>query len=371
MKIGLLTVHCSTNPGASLQAYALSKTIQCMGGNVLLIDYRPFYFISEMDGAKKKRNTFCVKNAVGTMLFGRRLRKEYKAYIAFEDHYLPPKTRRYDSLEELNANIPECDAFICGSDQIWNPVHTHYDPTMELSFAKRAGIPCYSYAASIGQDVLNENDLDFLRINLKGFNAISVREDSAKSILEKTLGINNVKRHIDPTLLLDISEWRKIASNAHITIKSKYILFYPLADNAIISPLLKAIKKKYNLPIVAISRHIKKDPSVDFQMRMFTPNDFVDLIDHAEYVVTNSFHGCVFSLLFEKKLIAYKNEKRNSRLECLFDMFGINATQVTSVTSLYDEAFEQRLEQTRINNNILSEERHKALCYLRGILQDG
>lgn len=371
MKIGLLTVHCSTNPGASLQAYALSEKLKQLGMDVSLIDYRPFYFTSDVDPVNKKKVKKGIKSQIGMLLMGGKLRKEYKGYLEFEDQFLPNKTKRYNSLEELEADTPKCDAFICGSDQIWNPQHTRYDSVMELSFAKKAGIPSYSYAASIGQDVLTDKDLSFLQDNIRGFHGISVREESAKDILESKLGFENVLRHIDPTLLLDKGEWREIESNKHEDIKGKYIVFYPLADNPIVPSLLEKIKQKYKLPIVAMSRRLKKNKNVDIQLRMFTPNDFVDLIDHAEYVVTNSFHGCVFSLLFGKKLISYKNQARNTRMECLFDMFGVKKPQIEDISELDQTEFEKRMQQIKIDTEILKNERATAHVYLEGIKTNG
>lgn len=371
MKIGLLTVHCSINPGASLQAYALSETLKQLGIEVLLIDYRPYYFTSDIDPINRKKVKRSIKTQIGMLLFGSKLKKEYKAYLTYEDMFLPNKTKRYNSLAELNADVPKCDAFICGSDQIWNPQHTRYDSVMELSFAKKAGIPTYSYAASIGQDVLTDKDLSFLKENIQGFRRISVREETAKDILESKLGFENVLRHIDPTLLLDKEDWCKIESNKHEEIKGKYILFYPLADNPIVPSLLEKVRQKYNLPIVAMSRHLKKDPNVDIQLRMFTPNDFIDLIDHAEYVVTNSFHGCVFSLLFGKKLISYKNQERNTRMECLFEMFGVKNPQIVGVHELEQEGFEERIQQIVIDRKVLMNECTLAKVYLKGIKDDG
>lgn len=370
MKIGLLTVHCSTNPGASLQAYALSKTLLDVGYDVEIIDYRPSYFTSIADPAKhiERKN---IKQLVSQVLFGYRAKRDYKDYLAFEDQYMAPKTKRYDYLEALEEDIPLYDAYICGSDQIWNPQHTHYDTAMELSFAKHQSLPCYSYAASIGQDILMDRDVVFLREQLKGFQSISVREESAKRFLEKELHMEGIYRHIDPSFLLKEDEWRRVSSKKHKEIQGKYILFYPLADNAISESLLKAVKKDFALPIVALSRKVKRISGVDIQYRVFSPNDFVDLIDNAEIVITNSFHGCCFSLMFKKKLLCYQNVERNTRMQCLFELFGIEKAQITCIDDYSQSDKCSLFSRIKINEDILEKERAKALAYLRGIGCDG
>lgn len=370
MKVGLLTVHCSTNPGASLQAYALSKVLGRIGTDTILIDYRPEYFTSEFDSGKRRRCNQSVKKCIGCFLFGHRRKIEYNQYIDFENKYLPLKTRRYDCLDGLYECVPDCDVFLCGSDQIWNPQHTHYDPVMELSFAKCSGKPCYSYAASIGQDELTEKDINFLKNNLSGFRMISVREESAKEIIQNKLGIVGVERNVDPTLLLSRSEWEEIESAIHERVKGKYILFYPLAENPLAFPLLKKLKKKLGLPVISLSRRIQKDSAVDKQYRTFSPNDFIDLIHHSEYVVTNSFHGCVFSLIFERKLISYKNTERNTRMECLFQMFGIDDAQITRLDELDYQDFQKRIERIKLDHAILNKEQSNAIVYLERMMKN-
>lgn len=366
MKIGLITVHCSINAGASLQAYALSKVLYELGYEVELIDYRPYYFTSGWDSLVATGN---FKQLIKYILFGGELRKEIKTYKEFETSRLPIKSKVYKSLDDFNYNMPECDVFLCGSDQIWNPQHTHYDPVMELEFAKRNGKPCYSYAASIGQDILKEKDIEFLKKYVSDFNRISVREETAKDILINEIGLQKVERHIDPTLLLSQEQWRELSSDAHRKIKGKYILFYPLANNEIAEQILVKLKEKYKLPVVAMSRKIKKSEIVDVQLRHFSPEDFVALIDHAEYVVTNSFHGCVFSLILEKKLISYKNKQRNTRLECLFSLNHIKNPQISDIKELETLDWNEYFSNQRLNVKVLEKEKEKALEYLRNIYE--
>lgn len=129
MKIGLLTVHCSVNYGASLQAYALSEYLKKLGHDVTVIDYRPEYFTSILeDNHKKDRRS--LKMRLKLIILHNRIYSQHRAFRTFEDDFLK-KTDKLEK-EELNKIANLFDVFICGSDQIWNPINVRFDTSFFL-----------------------------------------------------------------------------------------------------------------------------------------------------------------------------------------------------------------------------------------------
>ena len=363
--VGVLTVHCSINAGASLQAYALCRTLGDLGCLPLLIDYRPPYFTDDMDEKKRKAKK-PLKKRVAAILWRGKLMREHNAYLAFERDCLPKKTRRYDTLSDLVADPPRADAYLCGSDQIWNPRHVRRDGAMFFSFLPPGAGLSASFAASIGQDQLDGADLDFLGEHVARIDRVSVREESAARLLRDLLPGKTIERHIDPTLLLDAPAWRALESDAAEQVRGDYILYYPLADNPVTPALLQKAKETFGLPVVALSRRIGKEKGVDRQIRHFDPRDFLALIDHAAVVVTNSFHGSVFAVIFGKKLLSYKNPVRNSRLTDLFSLFSLPVRQIDTISD-FDEACRPERLTPSPDTATLAKERERAMRYLRGI----
>lgn len=368
MTVGILTAHCSVNPGASLQAHALCKKVKDMGHEPYLIDYRPWYFTDLMDERKAgERNT--PRNRLKLLLLGKRLREKHNKFMAFEEEFYPAKTKRYDLPEELCNEPPQFDAFLCGSDQIWNPGHIHYDGSFFLEFAVSGPGIKASYAASIGQDVLNETDYRFLARHIKNLDFLSVREDSAACLLKSELKCRRVSQNIDPVLLHDVEHWRALAMPACGKLPERYILYYPLQDNPAAEQLLCQIKKDTGLKCVAVISGLRCPRAVDVQIAAYGPREFIDLFDRAEYVLTNSFHGIVFSLLFQKRLFSYRNPVRNSRIESLLRLFGMEGLQADTLEDYFGFDWESIWSRCAEIPPILRAERIKSEQYLNEVLK--
>lgn len=368
MTVGIITVHCSVNPGASLQAYALCKKVKDMGHEPSIIDYRPGYFTDLMDERKAgERNR--PRNRLKLLLLGKRLRAKHDKFMEFEEAFYPSKTKRYNAPEELCNEPPHFNVFLCGSDQIWNPGHIHYDGSFFLEFAvSEPGIRA-SYAASIGQDLLNETDYRFLARHIKNLDFLSVREDSAVSILKSELKCRRVSQNIDPVLLYDAEHWRALAISGGRKLPERYILYYPLQDNPVAEQLLCQIKKDTGLKCVAVISGLRCPSTVDMQIAAYGPQEFIDLFDRAEYVLTNSFHGMVFSLLFRKKLFSYRNPVRNSRIESLLRLLGMEGLQADTLEDYFDYDWESIWSRYAEIPPILQAERAKAEQYLNEVLK--
>ena len=361
--VGIITAHCSANPGASLQAHALCKKIAELGYQPVIIDYRPNNFIDIAERAEQK--TASSRERLKMAVLGRRLRRRYQLFQQFETEYYPEKTRCYRSVEQISADPPVLDAYLCGSDQIWNPKHVNYNMTYFLDFAKHQPGPRISYAASIGQDVVDERGCEFLKAGTENLDRISVREDTAKELLQDQIGITGeVLQHIDPTMLYPASHWRSLARAPKKKLPPKYVLYYPLQDNPIVDELNCAVKEQTGLPCVALCSALRKPGFADFQIAEYGPQEFLYLIDHADGVVTNSFHGIVMSLILGTNIIPYCNPVRNSRIESLFRMLKIQNMQVGSVTAFRERNWAELWAAAGKIDDILRAERSRSDAYL-------
>ena len=327
MKIGVLTIHDTFSIGATLQAYALCRKLSEMGHEPELIAYSPEYLYSIYD-ARVIGIQEDLKSTVRSFFAYKRNAEMKKKFIEFKERFHPPMTTRYYRKEEVKQNPPQVDAYVCGSDQIWNPEHIMYDDTFFCGFEKRL-VPKVAYAASIGLDELEEKDVAFLKRHCKNMTAIGVREDTAVTQLWE-MGFSAVQ-NIDPTLLYDRDVWKELEVPVTQKLPSKYILYYPLSENSIEYELLPLVKAYTGLPCVVISPSLRGYKHADYQICCAGPQEYLYLFDNAEVVFTNSFHALSFSIIFKKKSVLYEHKTRNSRLESLLRLVNLEERLVRTV----------------------------------------
>lgn len=361
MKVGILTTHCSTNAGACLQAYALYRTVSEIGHKPCIINYRPRYFMEFADPDYHYRT---IHDVLKYIIIGGRIKKNYRKYENFWQLYYSNSTPIYRDKTAL-LSCEKMDTYICGSDQIWNPVHTHYDDSYFLSFVKDSSARLSSYAASIGEDKLDVKDTEYITENIKHLNSISVREDTAVELLRSCGFVAN--QHIDPSLLITAEQWRLISKKPAKRLPRKFIYYYPLQSTPLESRLIEVLKKDTGLPCVASENGLRKTRGVDYRVTTCSPEEFLWLIDNASIVVTNSFHGSVFSLLFKTRLIPFSNIKRNSRLESLFRLFGLDGLLVNSLEDYQSKKWEQLWQEERNTDEVIIKERARAIEYIKKI----
>jgi hypothetical protein len=231
------------------------------------------------------------------------------AFDAFRRRHLTMTAKRYLSNEELRRDPPKAEAYICGSDQIWNcNLPNGHDPAFYLDFAPPAAMKI-SYAVSFAMDYIPENLKDELRRRIDKLDHISVREVDAINLLQD-IGINRGIHVLDPVFLLDRSYWEKMAKPVA---KGRYILIYSFDNEKVIFDAAKKIASIRNCPIYAVNS--TRLGGVDKNFRYASPDEFLGLIREAEYVVTNSFHAIAFALIFNVEFLALgRTEKLNSRM---------------------------------------------------------
>ena len=238
--------------------------------------------------------------------------KRKREFDKFTKKYLNITPNRYSSNEELKVDIPQADAYLCGSDQIWNSIHRNgRDSAFYLDFVPNNKIKA-SYAASFATDSIDDVYKEFVKENVSKLDGVGVREISGVRIVHN-LGIKKAVNVFDPAFLLDENEWNKIGKE---NFNEKYILVYDFDKNPLIEKLAKEIANKHGYKIYTISHY--KAGYEDKSFRYSGPETFVSLVRNAEFVISNSFHAVVFSIIYEKQIaIVNRTEAINTRMRDL------------------------------------------------------
>ena len=284
MKIGILTFPKAINYGAALQATALRRVLLNRAEKVCFLNYS----CKDIDSTSKIfdiSNLFSVKYTIAhlyNMPEAIKRKKNFSNY--WKKHF-----------EFSSSNPKEYDAVIVGSDQVWNYNLTGDDFFYFLNFKKDA-VKKISYAASFGLPMIDKAHADKILPLLNDFDYLSVREKQAAKIIKENMG-SDVPVVCDPTLLLDKSEWKKIAAKKPEN--SGYIFVYTVFNSDKIWEYAKKLSEKTGLPIktISYSKLHKRDAIYDY---IAGPDDWVNYMLGADYVVTNSFHGVAFSINFNK-----------------------------------------------------------------------
>lgn len=368
MKIGLLTFHCALNYGAVLQAIALYNKLETINSDTELVNYR-FPPVCSIVDHTRRRELIHIHNLLRYIVKGGTIYKKKKNFDLFISNNIKSVTKECNSNNELCelASGNRYDLLVCGSDQIWNPYITHFEAAYFLKFADR-NTKKISYAASIGQDSIGEDGLKFISENIESIDSISVREESAVEILRSAGVTKKINVNLDPVFFLTKRQWHDKSIRVKIPQKlGNYIFVYRLTNNPIMDKVLEELTQKTGLKCIAISDRLGKTPFIEKKYSSVGPGEFLYMIENAEYVVTDSFHGIAFSLLFEKKLVAVSNLSRNTRivnlltkvemLECLVDQ---NKEKLfvpdIDYSKKYKKCFEIIEKEVQKNDNYLKSE---------------
>lgn len=364
-KIAVITYHRSYNYGAALQSYATVQLFEKMGYSVKIIDYYP----ENLRGFGTYRNAFQdVSNAsrpfiircLLTLLKTPGYKKLKHAFDAFIDRELP-LTNSYDSIEKMKCELSEFDIYCTGSDQVWNNYYTHvFDGAYFLDFAPE-NKPKIAFAASFGKSEFTDEECTYLHGKLSKYNYLSVRETTGVKIVQKIEG-RNCDLMLDPTLMVDPKVWQEFEAESLIT--EKYILVYQLHGDSDTYNKARAAAIKFNLKVVRIIT--MPHQKVQGCINIITPDirQFVTLFKNAEIVFTDSFHGTVFSVLYNKKLGITMPKRFGNRITTLVTAIGaedliideFEAWLQTDFSTLYS-IVNPKLDKLREDKNKLFKER--------------
>ncbi len=306
MNIGIITYHRSVSYGAFLQTYALSRYLMGMGHAVKVIDYNPAHRSSKARPWDRRLCGLHPQNLVNAY--------KHRCFSDYIERYLPLTERSYRTLEELRDDPPDMDAYICGSDQIWNPEHTggSYDPAYFGCFG-----PTYirriAYAPSTGSDHLPPEFHRVLSDNVAHIDYLSVREKSGCELVTRVTS-KQCAHVLDPTLL--ITDYGEIMTAGQIA-REPYLLVFCLAHSTLLRQVLDAVKSEVDFPVLFVADHYRFW-RYGRRFRFCSPGDWLNLFVHAKAVITDSFHGTAFALRFQKPFVSLslpeKSKDRNVRI---------------------------------------------------------
>ena len=363
-KIGTITFHGAHNYGSNLQAYALQQFIKTNFKDEFeynIINFRTEEQMKLYDNFFEKKD---YKSCIKQILFHKYRKQIYDRDKLFEDFINKDLnvTTLYKSEEELDKISNEFDYYICGSDQIWNLMIADSSWAYFLEFAKSG--KKISYAPSFGNknQVLDENQKERLKKNLVSFDNISVRDEWAKNFVYE-ISHKDAEILIDPTMLLSYDEWMELIGYQRI-VEDKYIFLYDIKGDKETLEIAKKIARKENLKIITPLLNKKRifDKKINNKFDC-GPIEFLNLIKNAEYVVTSSFHGCVFSVLLRKKFMICGFEGDN-RISTFVKRFNIEQV-LTNLNNV--ENIDMNVDFEHINS-ILDRERRKSLNFLDNVL---
>ena len=368
MRIGILTVPFNNNYGGLLQAYALKTVLTQMGNDVV--------FINRRRNPNKSFKVRVYKILVKIHLIPDFVNKRYRRLSVYTDifkkKYLQPITEPYYSLRELRrVKEQKIDFYIVGSDQVWR--YSYAEESIcdyFFSFLDGDPTPRISYAASFGTDICDypTTKLEHASKLLKQFRAISVREKSGCTLLHDNFSVptKKVKVVLDPTLLIGTEQYVRIMGKRKMG-KENYIFTYVLDENVIDDTTINLVCQKYGL-----QRNDKKAQTGDLsKLEVIAPvEDWLLSIYHSEYVITDSFHGTVFSILYNKPFIVVANKERGTaRLNDLLSNFGLLDQLIGKLDKNNVKALFNVFDWTYVNERI-SELRSESLAFLKGALNN-
>jgi hypothetical protein len=359
MKIGILTLPLSRNYGGILQAFALHRYLTDLGHNVHLIDRR------------LPREGVSLKEKMSDLLYEHIIETNTRR---FAKRKISPRTQPiYDDLS-LKSAVKDFDAVIVGSDQVWRldysgPIALN----LFLDFVENDEVKRISYAASFGLETWNHSKKITEKIGklLKRFHAVSVREDAAVKLCKSTFDVNS-EQTLDPTLLLHKDDYIKLIDEKKSQSQDKVLTTYILDESA----------EKMNIIEQVAQRKSLTPRSINVKER-FTINKFWKIADCvypdvsnwlngfkvANFVITDSFHGVVFSIIFKKQFIAIGNIDRGlARFKSILNLFGLSNRLIFKSSDLSEDILSKEIDFDKVHN-ILYSKRREASLYLEKSLE--
>ena len=331
MKIGILTTFDEINSGAYLQAYALQNFLKISGYDSYFINYKTLnYFLKEWKIYLLQKNPIRLVENIGKIL-------KFKS-----DHRKFKKTKFSFSVNNIHKE--NFDVIIMGSDEIWN-----------FSNCIGADIPAFSsyglkakkfisYAPSFGSVSIDSEFPHYIVKGVKQINHLSVRDENSLKILKDKFNRSNVKLVLDPTFLYDFDNELDIIPRI---IRGNYILVYGFFDQQTMNEI-KAISHKMNVQTISVFYF---NSNCDKNMMMISPFEWLNLIKNASYVVTNMYHGTIFSLKFKKKIALQVTPYRKNKIETLINIFGLEELVLRDDNNIA-QIFEKNVNYNEIHKKI-------------------
>ncbi len=355
MNLGIITWHFLDNCWSMLQEYAMIKIFEKYGYNVEIINYR--------EGAKTgilsdllREIKYLISYKDNT--YGMRKKKNH---IFRKKHF--KETKIIKSNEDLLKYKFDYDIYVCGSDQIWSP--TRFDLSYYLNFVPE-GKTKIAYAPSLVIDSYSSDQINLLKEYLPTFTAISLREETGSEIMKRSVG-EEYPVVLDPTLMLDVSVWDNLSSNVYEY--NDFILCYFIGNDDKYKESVYKFAKKIDKKIISIvitdNHHFG-----DIIIKDADPSNFIELVKKSSCVLTDSFHGVLFAINFQKDFYAYERFKaddednQNQRIE---NILGKIELMNRIINENHNFLNDESVDYTRANQ-LLEKERASSYDFLNKAL---
>lgn len=368
-KIGMLSFHESLSYGGTLQCFALQKIVRELGFDAEFIDFQrkkctDYHRIKTKVSIKDKIKSLLIKSAVKVQnVYSNENNKLVdKAFKEFKKEYFRISAKEYNSIADIYSSTMPYDIYITGSDQVWNP-YSNFLEVYGLGFAP-ATCNKIAYAASIGVSEIPEAKKEFMYNLIKSVNHVSCREYEGADALTKLLK-RNVVNVLDPTLLLNKSQWSGFAKR--ITVPKQFVLCFFLGSLDYPRRIAKSIARKNNMELIVIPGSPKDLISSGTIAKGVGPQEFLYLFNNADFICTDSFHGTAFAVNLNKPFYSFcrrgYNEKTSyiSRIRDLLEIVGLSDRLVYPDCDItYDIT---HIDYSRVNI-VLNKEREKSISFL-------
>ena len=375
MRVAIITLPLHTNYGGILQAYALKKSIEDLGHSADVIDRKCKMVLTpswKMPLVYMKRALLNLKPGGPEIFRERRILREYPVVSAqlssFVSEEISP--RMIDSYVEISPG--DYDAFVVGSDQVWRPKYFGRIEDAFLDFTSLWDVRRVSYAASFGTDHLEYESEQLYRCSslLTAFDAVSVREASAVQMCDEWFDREDAVHVLDPVMLMTAEHYAQLADLSSVRPCKGKILSYVLDQDSSKKYILERVegwlaKESHNAYVP------DRDRNIPLEKRVVPPiSQWLSCFADAEFVVTDSFHGCVLSVLFHKPFIARANPGRGmSRIMSLLESMGLDDRIVQGLDPDDDgEYYLSGIDWDGVDAR-LSEMKERSIDFLRNALK--
>lgn len=370
-KIGIITFHRSHNCGSIMESFAMQTIVKDLGYENELINFssegqRDTYRVF----SKKRKIKKYIKNILLSPYYSM-LKRHFNDYESFIKKHLLVSKGDYSECEELEKIDENYDAYIAGSDQIWNITIADYNDAYFLPFTNKKKI---AYAPSFGsKDILKYSDNpEHFKTMMNKFEKLSVREKNGQKWIKDLTG-REAKLVLDPTLLIDKEKYFVLEEKSGV--KGDYIFYYSPQYKKDIDKFVKKLSKKYNLPVIVWNSREIALKGLFFKGFKTTihqnPGIYLDLIKNAKYIITTSFHGAIFSTIYNKKFWVMKNGDMYGEDDRVITLLRLLDLEDRLIEPLFKENFSYDKEVNYENyNKSLKKYRQDSIDYLKEALKD-
>lgn len=359
MKVDIITMHAVQNYGSALQAFATQELFKQHGCEATIINY-----VREDIKFENLVNTWSNGNPIKALAIIPTIKRWKHVFGGFCKKHLNLTDTVYTTNEDFKNYSSDADIYCTGSDQVWNskwnngiilPLYLSFIPKEKFKIA---------FSASFGKSEIDEEEIEATKEYINQYNYISVRESSAKRIIEQQYEYPEAVHLLDPTLSVSPEFWRKYASSRKI--KEDYILIYNLNRSKEFDEYAKKLSKHTGLKLVRFCTRYDQFYRCGKSMLVPEVFDFISLIDNAKYVLTDSFHATAFSMNLNTEPICIYPPEFGGRLESFLQLTNSIQRHVDGFNDF--DVINRPVDFSKVNS-ILAAERQKVTEFIKTVIE--